>query len=388
MGRTRRRLLVLSGVVVVVAGGFAAWLVLRPAEASTEPIIATAAVGTQRQTVTASGTIEPAEQADLNFAVSGKVTEVLVKEGDQVTAGQALASVDDTLLQAQLDAAQATLDAAQDKESSSDNASNEAAVVSAQSELTAAQEAVDNATLKSTIAGTVASVGLKVGDQVGESGGNGNNNDSSGNDNGSSNSDTAQFTIVSTKRFVVDAKVGSEDAAKVKQGMAAEVRATGATDTVEGTVQTVGLVASADDSGAATFPVTIDVTGERDDIYAGSSADISITVKERQNVLTVPALALHTSGNTTYVDKMVNGTATRTNVKVGETFGAQTEITSGLKEGDQIEVAVVTPTGGGGSGGNNGRTGVFPGGGGGGEVFVPGGGGGGFRPGGFQSGGR
>lgn len=382
MGRARRRLLVVSGVVVVAAGGLAAWLLLRPAAASTDPVLATAAVGTQRQTVSASGTIAPAEQADLNFAVSGSVTQVLVKEGDQVAAGQALASVDDTLLRAQLAAAQATLTAAEDSESANDNASTRAAVVSAQSALTAAQEAVDNATLKSTIAGTVASVGLKVGDRVGDNNG---NNGASGSNSGSNSGNTAQFTVVSTERFVVNAKVGSEDVAKVKAGMAVEVRATGAADTVEGTVTTVGLVASADDSGAATFPVTVDVTGERADIYAGSSADVSIVVAERQNVLTVPTMALHTSGGTTYVNKMVNGTATRTTVRIGQTYGPQTEITSGIKEGDQVELAVVTPSGGG--GGTNGRTGVFPGGG---EVFIPGGGkgGGGFRPGGAQSGGR
>ena len=357
MGRTRRRLLVLSGVVVVAAGGVAAWLWLRPAEAATEPVVATATVGTQRQTVSASGTIEPAQQADLSFAVSGEVTEVLVKEGDQVTTGQDLAKVDDTLLAAQLTAAQAQLDAAEEKADSDDPS-----VVSAEADVAAAQEAVDNATLKSTIDGTVVTVGLKVGDRVGNTG-------------GGDNTDSAQFTVVSTNRFVVDAKVGSEDVDQVKQGMTAEITATGSSEPVEGTVQTVGLVASADDSGAATFPVTLDVTGERDDIYAGSSATVSIVVEERANVLTIPAMALHTEGDTTYVNKVVDGKAVRTDVKVGETFGMQTEITAGLTEGDQVQVAVAAPSGG--TGGNNQNGNVFPGGGGGG--MFPGGG---MRPGG------
>lgn len=381
MGRTRRRLLVLTGVVVVAAGGAAAWWLLKPAEASTTPVVVSATVGTQRQTVSASGTIEPAAQADLNFSVSGEVTQVLVKEGDQVTTGQALATVDDTLLQAQLTAAQASLDAAEDKESSDDSASAQAAVVSAESDVTAAQEAVDNATLTSTIDGTVVTVGLKVGDRVstGSSGGSGGNGSSGSG--GSDTSSTTQFTVVSTNTFVVDAKVGSSDIAQVKQGMAAEVTATGATEAVDGTVQTVGLVASADDTGAATFPVTIAVTGEQKNIYAGSSATVSIVVEERQNVLTVPALALHTDGNTTYVNKMVDGKAVRTNVKVGASFGPQTEIVSGLKENDQIEVATAAPAGGG--GGTNGNGGnVFPGGGGGfnggGGGFQGGGGNGGF----------
>jgi multidrug efflux pump subunit AcrA (membrane-fusion protein) len=353
VGRTRRRLLVAAGVVVVAAGGVAAWQFLRPAEASTEPVVASATVGTQRKTVSASGTIEPAEQADLNFSVSGEVTEVLVKEGDQVTAGQTLATIDDTLLQAQLTAAQAQLDAAEDKDTG--EAATEADVVSAESDVAAAQEAVDNATLKSTIDGTVVTVGLKAGDRV-------------GNTNAGEDAESAQFTVVSTNRFVVDAKVGSADVEQVEQGMAAEIAPTGG-DTVDGTVQTVGLVASADESGVATFPVTIDVTGEQENIYAGSSATVSIVVEERENVLTVPAMALHTEGDTTYVNKVVDGRAVRTDVEVGDTFGPQTEIVSGLEEGDQVQVATAAPNTGDrtGTGGEN----VFPGGGGG---FAPGGG--------------
>jgi hypothetical protein len=227
--------------------------------------------------------------------------------------------------------------------------------------------------VKSTIDGTVVTVGLKVGDRVstGSSGGNGNSNG------GSTDTSSTQFTVVSTNTFVVDAKISSADVEQVKQGMAAEVTATGATEAVAGTVQTVGLVASADDSGAATFPVTIAVTGEQKDIYAGSSATVSIVVEERENVLTVPAMALHTEGDTTYVNKMVNGKAVRTDVKVGATFGPQTEIVSGLEENDQVEVSVAAPTGGG--GGNQNGTG--------GNVFPGGGGGGGFAPGGFQGGG-
>jgi multidrug efflux pump subunit AcrA (membrane-fusion protein) len=382
VGRTRRRLLVVAGVVVVAAGGVATWLVLRPAEASTQPVIATATVGTQRQTVAASGTIEPAERADLNFAVSGEVTRVLVREGDTVTAGQTLATVDDTLLQAQLTAARAALAAAEEKAPSGDPS-----VVSAEADVTAAQEAVDDAALRSTIDGTVVTVGPEVGDRVGN-GSNGSSDGSADSPSGGSSDGgdgssggTAEFTVVSTNRFVVDAKIGSADVDKVRQGMAAQITATGTDEPVDGTVRTVGLVASADDSGAAAFPVTVDVTGEWKTIYAGSSATVAITVAQRQNVLTVPAMALHTSGSATYVDKLVDGTAVRTDVEVGDTFGARTEIRSGLREGDRVQVAVVAP--GGGNGGGNGRTGVFPGGGG----SFPGGGGD-FRPGGVKGGGK
>ncbi|MBB4903866.1 efflux RND transporter periplasmic adaptor subunit [Actinophytocola algeriensis] len=352
----RRRLLVLAGVVVVAAGGGAAWWLLKPAEATAAPVVVPVTVGTQRQTVSASGTVEPAQRADLSFSVSGEVTGVLVQEGDAVTAGQALATVDDTLLAAQLTAAQARLDAAEDKAADSDDATaaaDDAAVVSAQSDVAAAQDAVDQATLTAPMAGTVAAVDLAVGDRVGTTQQNG------------AEDATAQITVVSTGTFVVAASVSAADAAQVKQGLAAEITPVGADEPVEGTVRTVGLVASADESGAATFPVTIDVTGTRDDLYAGSSATAVIVVAKRENVLTVPAMALHTEGGTTYVNKVVDGTAVRTGVTTGEAFGMQTEVTSGLAEGDEVEVRANVqnraPGGGGGGGGDT----VFPGGGGG-----------------------
>ena len=71
--------------------------------------------GTIQQTVASSGTLEPASQANLNFAVSGTVTAVDVAAGQTVTAGQVLATVDTTALSDDLNAAQAQLTSAQDR---------------------------------------------------------------------------------------------------------------------------------------------------------------------------------------------------------------------------------------------------------------------------------
>ena len=130
--------------------------------------------GTIQQTVASSGTIEPASQADLNFAVSGTVTAVNVKAGQTVTAGQALATVSTTALAEDVNAAQAQVAAAEDR-LASDEASgaaassldtDEASVTSAESSLSTAQTNLNDASLTSTIAGTVASVSLTVGQQV------------------------------------------------------------------------------------------------------------------------------------------------------------------------------------------------------------------------------
>jgi multidrug resistance efflux pump len=60
----------------------------------------------------ASGFIE-AEEIDIAPELGGRVAEVLVKEGDDVEAGQLLVQLDGTLLQAQVESAEAALDVAQ-----------------------------------------------------------------------------------------------------------------------------------------------------------------------------------------------------------------------------------------------------------------------------------
>ncbi len=62
--------------------------------------------------ISASGTIE-ATQVNIASEVGGQVAEVLAEEGKPVTAGQVLVRFEDTLLQAQITQAEATLDQAQ-----------------------------------------------------------------------------------------------------------------------------------------------------------------------------------------------------------------------------------------------------------------------------------
>ena len=59
--------------------------------------------------------------------------------------------------------------------------------------------------------------------------------------------------------------------------------------------------ATASDSGAAQFPITVDVTGKTAGLYAGSTASLAVTVKQATDVLAVNTQALHTEGDTTFV---------------------------------------------------------------------------------------
>jgi multidrug efflux pump subunit AcrA (membrane-fusion protein) len=55
-------------------------------------------------------------------------------------------------------------------------------------------------------------------------------------------------------------------------------------------------------------------------------------------VLAVNTQALHTEGSKTFVYVIDGSKRTRQDVTVGETYGMQTEILSGLEEGDVVEV--------------------------------------------------
>ena len=116
----RYRWPIVAVVVVLIAGavGLTLWLTSSSTPATgltVTTVTATATTTNIQQTVASSGTLEPASQAALNFAVSGTVTGVNVKAGQTVTAGQVLATVDTTALSEQVTAAQAQLTAAEDR---------------------------------------------------------------------------------------------------------------------------------------------------------------------------------------------------------------------------------------------------------------------------------
>ena len=361
--RHRRPLLVGATVLVLGAGGGAAWAINRsPGQPTTPPSLVAASTGTFRQTVSATGTIAPAREAELTFPVSGTVSQVRVAVGDKVAQGESLASVAApdlttavTLDSAGLGAAQQQLTSQQAAGASAVQlASAQAQLASAQSKLADADRAVASTTMSSPMAGTVAAVSISKGDIVGAdstggagSGASSSAAGSSGKSGGSgggaaasspSGSGSAQIVVISTGSWVVNASVASPDLANLKSGLQAQITPTGGTSPVFGVIKSVGIVASTAAGAGATFPVTIAVTGSPSGLYAGGTASVSIIVKQVPNILTVPTAALHTADGKTVVYQMKAGKQVDTTVTVGSTYGAATQIVSGLASGDQVVV--------------------------------------------------
>ena len=132
--------------------------------------------------------------------------------------------------------------------------------------------------------------------------------------------------------------MAAADVGELTEGLQAEITVSGVTDTVYGTVSEVARVAEVDSDRAAVFPVIVAVTGTRDDLYSGTSADATVIVQQLPDVLTVSTPALQSDGDTTYVEKVVDGVSERVEVETGATYGIATEVVSGLSEGDVVEV--------------------------------------------------
>ena len=88
--------------------------------------------------------------------------------------------------------------------------------------------------------------------------------------------------------------------------------------------------------------MVINVTGSPAGLYGGSSANVSIIVKELQDVIVVPTTAITYSGSATTVTLDSNGTKTARDVTIGTASGGDTQVVSGLSVGDKIYVTTIS----------------------------------------------
>ncbi len=202
-----RRTLIAGLVGLVVGLGIAggAWWYLdhqSTAQAATPTTISrtvAASVDTIKKTISTTGTLTPAVQQDVSFVASGNVTAVNVTAGQQVTAGQPLATVDTLTMQQTLASAnltlakaqatlvndQTALSTAQDAQTTAadagdDTTAADAKVATAQQQITVdqtsittaqaavdtAQTALNSATLLAPIDGIVSTVNVTVGQKI------------------------------------------------------------------------------------------------------------------------------------------------------------------------------------------------------------------------------
>jgi macrolide-specific efflux system membrane fusion protein len=347
-------------LLAMIGGG--GWYLFDSTDSSTATSTSTAQVTTTdvESSVSADGTVEPEDSADVDFDADGTIRAVNVEVGDEVRVGTVLAvassstaGVELTAAKSGLAAAQKSLHAAKEnydvvkktsKELSNDEreqkrssakseiASAESSVASAKSNVAQAQDSLSKLTLTAPVAGTVLAVNRTVGENT------------QGNEDSSSDSgDTPFVTIADVDTWYVDCDFSEADVAKVSEGDDVEITFGSLPDeTFTGTVTSIDLTATTSDS-VTTYGVKVKITSAPKELRDGASATVTVTTASASDVLAVPTSAVTTdSQGQSTVKKVVKGTSTSQVVQIGIKGDLYTEIKSGLKQGDTVELGATS----------------------------------------------
>ncbi|GAB3571199.1 hypothetical protein GCM10027405_36970 [Arthrobacter alkaliphilus] len=251
----------------------------------------------------------------------------------------------------------------------------------ATSNTTSAQVAVDTATknlescsLAAPVSGTVTAVNAVVGGNAGSSGsGSSGSSGSSGASgasgaSGSSGASTGAastassglITISDTAHLQVIANFAESDIAAMKIGDSATftfpaLKTNPSAAPVTGTITAIAQNATTTNN-VVSYPVTISITNAPAALRLGQSANITVTTATAKNALTVPSLAITTTGSKQTVNVMKNGTPTAVTITTGISDNGRTQVLTGLNAGDQIELPAISSTLD--TTGTNGRTGT------------------------------
>jgi HlyD family secretion protein len=197
----------------------------------------------------------------------------------------------------------------------------------AEIQLQQAQRKLDQASLKSPIDGVISTLNVKAGETAGAA------------------VQQPAAIVVDTSKYHIDITVDEIDIAKVKEGQNVVVTL----DSLPG-VEVQGKVlrispTSSTINGVVSYPVRVDVISSDAPMRSGMTANASIVLDKRENVLLAPNWAVRRdrdSGKTYLSLQGNNQTINEVEVKTGLRNDTFSEIVSGAKSGDVV-VAPQTP---------------------------------------------
>ncbi len=151
------------------------------------------------------------------------------------------------------------------------------------------------------------------------------------------------IVVCDLNRLQVDAYVDETDIGKVRLGQKAQITVDAyPKDIYTGHVSKIASGATIL-QGVVTYDVTIALDHQSTKLKPSMTTNVTLDVSDHHNVLLVPseAIQLHVNGASVNVVKKVNGKTVTvpTPVQIGGSDGVNTEVKSGLTEGEIIELA-------------------------------------------------
>lgn len=371
-----KKILIFAGLAAALVA-LVFWSKLNRGGDVDEVDVAAAELKLIRSSVLASGTLAYREQVQLGSEVIAKVTEVHVKEGDQVARDQLLISLDPQNLQAQLDQADAQVRMRQiaidrqklmvrnlkrrygnqkelfDRELVDEDTVENLAIElgMAEVDLTSLEESLTQAraarvqaadllsktSIISPIDGIVIQEDVKVGETVIA---------------GTTNLPGSTLMVVAdTSEMLVEVRVDEADIAQIGEGQRADIFTAAFPDTpIGGTVESIATTATQTmGQQSLSFLVKI-VLDEQDEvtIRSGMSARADIYTQSAEETLAVPIQAVRYDeevgdedsavADQPYVMLFDDDKAVRRDVEIGLSSDSDQEITAGLEVGDRVIV--------------------------------------------------
>lgn len=140
------KLLSTIAAVIIIGGGYYWYSSATNTGTQTKYVLGTVTTGTVISTVSGSGQVSALNQVDIHPKVSGQVTQVLAKNGEVVSAGQALAYIDATDAYNSVNSAKADLTSAQISLQKLQEPVDQLSATQAQDAIARAQDSQANAT--------------------------------------------------------------------------------------------------------------------------------------------------------------------------------------------------------------------------------------------------
>ena len=203
-------------------------------------------------------------------------------------------------------------------------ASDQANLDSANAQLSEARQNLAAATLAAPISGTVALVNVASGQQV---------------TGGQATGTSANFVIEGGGGEEATTTVSVSDVGEIRVGQPASITLDGSATPISGEVDSIGMLSTTSSSGSASYPVTIGLAADAPTLFAGSDAQVAITLAKVGNAVTVPTSAVEGIGAASFVTVLQAGKPERVRVTVGATGPVLTQVTSGLTVGEQVVLA-------------------------------------------------
>jgi HlyD family secretion protein len=206
-------------------------------------------------------------------------------------------------------------------------AADQASLDAANAQLSVARQDLAAATLVAPITGTVALVNIAPGQQVVGSQGSGT---------------SASFVIEGPGGLEATTTVSIPDVSEVRVGQPATVTLDGSATSISGEVVSIGMLSTTSSTGSASFPVTIGLAVDAPTVFAGSDAQVAITLAQVNDAIAVPTSAVQGIGAATFVTVLRTGKPVTVRVAVGAAGPVLTQITSGLTVGEQVVLADIS----------------------------------------------